>query len=119
MLKYIQENLQYPADALEQRIEGNVKVWYEVNDNGVVVDSKIIQSLSPSCDKEALRVVNSFQYSRPKNIHLRVKSAFTIIIRFRLKEAAQKLTIQYTQANKPKPTSPSKNSETYTYTINF
>ena len=119
LLKYIKDNLQYPKDAMEQKIEGTVRVWYEVDDNGHVVDSKIIQPLFPSCDKEALRLVNSLLYSRPKNIHLRVKTSFTINIRFRMKEAEQQLTLHYTQADPPKPTKPTSHSETYTYTIHF
>ena len=119
LMQYIKDNLQYPKDAMEQKIEGTVRVWYEVDDNGNVVDSKIIQPLFPSCDKEALRLVNCFQYSRPKNIHLRVKTAFTINIRFRLKEATQQVTIHYTQANPSKQAKPTSNSETYTYTINY
>ena len=119
LLKYISDNLQYPKDAMEQKIEGTVRVWYEVDDNGDVVDSRIIQSLFPSCDKEALRLVSTLKYSRPKNMHLRVKTSFTISIRFRLKQAAQQVTIQYTQANPTKPAKPTSPTETYTYTINY
>lgn len=119
LTQYIKEHLQYPKDALEQKIEGSVRVWYEVNDYGEVVDAKIIQPLFPSCDEEALRLVRSFQYGRPKNRHLRVKTSFTISIHFRLKEAARQVTIHYSQAEKPKPASPSTPHETYTYTINF
>ena len=119
LLKYISDHLQYPKDAMDQKIEGNVRVWYEVNDNGEVVDAKILQPLFPSCDEEALRLVRSLQYGRPKNYHLRVKTAFTINIRFRLKEAAQSLTIHYTQAAPSKPAKPTLPTETYTYTINY
>ncbi len=119
LLKYISDHLQYPKDAMDQKIEGNVRVWYEVNDNGEVVDAKILQSLFPSCDEEALRLVRSLQYGRPKNYHLRVKTAFTINIRFRLKEATQSLTIHYTQAAPSKPAKPTHPTETYTYTINY
>ncbi|MBP5573032.1 MAG: energy transducer TonB [Bacteroidales bacterium] len=119
LTQYISDHLQYPKDALEQKIEGNVRVWYEVNDNGEVVDAKILQPLFPSCDEEALRLVRSLQYGRPKNYHLRVKTAFTITIRFRLKEAAQSLTIQYSQAHPATPAKPTQPAETYTYTIHF
>jgi len=119
LLKYISDHLQYPKDAMDQKIEGNVRVWYEVNDNGEVVDAKILQPLFPSCDEEALRLVRSLQYGRPKNYHLRVKTAFTINIRFRLKEATQSLTLHYTQAAPSKPAKPTQPTETYTYTINY
>ena len=45
MMNFIREHLQYPKDAREQKIEGTVRVWYAVDDNGNVVDTKIVQSL--------------------------------------------------------------------------
>lgn len=116
--KYLHENLRYPKEALEQKIEGVVRVWYEV-DNGDVVDCKVEKSLSPSCDEEAIRLVKSLKYSRPKNRHLRVKSSFHININFRLKEAAQQVTLQYTQVQTPAKKEPSKTQNVYTYTINI
>lgn len=115
MQKYIRENLQYPKDALEQKIEGIVRVWYQVDDNGKVVDAKIEKPLFPSCDEEAIRLVKSLRYSRPKNMHVRVKSIFHININFRLKDAAQQVTIQYTQTAASQNTT--KPQETYTYSI--
>ena len=119
LLKYIDEHLQYPQDALEQKVEGTVRVWYEVSDTGEVVDAKIVRSLSPSCDKEALRLVRSLQYSRPKNLNLRVKTSFHINIRFRIKEATQQLTYTYVPTQEKKPSKPQEKQNTYSYTINI
>ncbi|MCR5014181.1 MAG: energy transducer TonB [Bacteroidales bacterium] len=117
LLQYIKDNLNYPKDALEQKIEGPVRLWYEVNDHGIVDDAKVTIPLYPSCDEEALRLVRSLKYSRPKNRNLRVKASFTITIHFRLKDAAEKVTLQYTQTAPPKKKE--QHTETYTYTINF
>lgn len=117
--QYIHEHLQYPKDALEQKVEGTVRVWYEVSDMGEVVDAKIVRSLFPSCDKEALRLVRTLQYGRPKNLNLRVKSSFHINIRFRLKEATQQLTYTYVPTQEKKPSKPQEKQNTYTYTINI
>jgi len=119
LLQYIKDNLKYPKDALEQKIEGTVRLWYEVNDNGIVEDTKVILPLFPSCDEEAIRLVKSLKYSRPKNRNLRVKSSFTINIHFRLKDVAEKVTLHYTQAVTPKQKEKPEHTETYTYTINF
>lgn len=119
MLNFIRENLQYPKDAMEQKIEGFVRVWYQVDDNGNVVDTKIVQGLFPSCDEEAIRIVKLLKYNRPKNMNLRVKSAFHINIHFRLKEAQQKLTLQYTQVSTPQKKEHPSNQNVYTYTINI
>ena len=119
LTKYINENLQYPADALEQKVEGIVRVWYEVNDNGEVEDAKIVRSLSPSCDKEALRLVRSLRYNRPKNHNLRVKSSFHINIHFHLKEVTQQLAYSYTPTPEKKPEKPQQPQIVYSYTINI
>lgn len=119
MMNFIKEQLQYPKDALEQKVEGFVRVWYQVDDNGHVVDTKIVQGLFPSCDEEAVRVVKLLKYNRPKNMNLRVKSAFHINIHFRLKEAQQKLTLQYTQVSTPPKKDPQATQNVYTYTINI
>ena len=116
LMKYVREHLQYPKDALEQKVEGTVRVWYEVNDNGEVEDAKIVRPLFPSCDKEALRLMRTLQYGRPKNMNLRVKTSFHINIRFQLKEATQQLTYTYT-TTPPKKTE--KPQEVYSYTINI
>lgn len=116
LMKYVREHLQYPKDALEQKVEGTVRVWYEVNDNGEVEDAKIVRPLFPSCDKEALRLVRTLQYGRPKNMNLRVKTSFHINIRFQLKEATQQLTYTYTTTPQKKTEKP---QEVYSYTINI
>jgi protein TonB len=119
MMNFIKEQLQYPKDAMEQKIEGIVRVWYQVDDNGHVVDTKIVQGLFPSCDEEALRIVKLLKYNRPKNMNLRVKSAFHINIHFKLKEAQQKLTLQYTQVSTPPKKEQQNTQNVYTYTINI
>ena len=65
MMNFIKEQLQYPKDAMEQKIEGIVRVWYQVDDNGHVVDTKIVQGLFPSCDEEARAQVGYEQRERP------------------------------------------------------
>ncbi len=117
--KYIKEELRYPKDAIEQKIEGVVRVWYQVDDNGKVVDTKIERSLFPSCDEEAIRLVKSFRYSRPKNMNLRVKSSFHINIHFRLKDITQTTTLHYTQVASPADNAKKPTQEVYTYTINI
>ena len=119
LMKFIKEQLQYPKDALEQKIEGTVRVWYQVDDNGHVVDTKIVQGLFPSCDEEAIRIVKLLKYSRPKNMNLRVKTAFHINIHFRMKDATQKVTLQYTQVSTPPKQDPKSSQNVYTYTINI
>lgn len=57
LLRFIKDNLKYPAVAAEVGIEGRVTIRFVVNRNGDVTDITVIRGLDPSCDKEAVRVV--------------------------------------------------------------
>ncbi|MHB9141086.1 MAG: energy transducer TonB [Paludibacter sp.] len=60
LLEYIKNNIRYPAEARKNKEEGKVVVRFSIPRNGKILNAKIIRSLSPSLDKEALRIVNSF-----------------------------------------------------------
>jgi TonB family protein len=57
--KWIQENLHYPDSAVAKGISGKVFVQFVVNSRGQVANTKIIRSVDPYLDNEALRVINS------------------------------------------------------------
>ena len=59
LLKYIAKNLKYPIIAQENGIQGKVILRFVVNAKGYVEDIKVLRSLDPCCDKEAVRVVKS------------------------------------------------------------
>ena len=83
--KYIYDNLRYPEDAAEQGIEGRVTVQFVVNKIGKITNVKVLQSVHPSCDKEAIRLIESMPDWIPgENAGKLVDVYFTIPIRFRL-----------------------------------
>lgn len=57
--EYVQENLKYPASALRDSISGVVYVEFLLGKDGAVdkASIKVVQSLSPECDKEAMRLI--------------------------------------------------------------
>lgn len=55
---FIANNVRYPSDAEKDGIGGKVIVRFVVNSKGKVVDPEIVQSVYPSLDKEALRVIS-------------------------------------------------------------
>ena len=59
LLKYIAKNLKYPVIAQENGIQGKVILRFVVNAQGHVENVKVLRSLDPYCDKEAIRVVKS------------------------------------------------------------
>jgi protein TonB len=56
-MKWLTRNLKYPAVAQQHRTQGKVVAQFIVNKDGSVTDVRIVGSLSPTCDNEALRVL--------------------------------------------------------------
>jgi TonB family protein len=57
LMKFITENVEYPAAAKKKGIEGFVVVQFNVNEKGEVVDIFIARGIGGGCDEEAIRVV--------------------------------------------------------------
>lgn len=83
--KYIDQNLQYPLVAKVNNREGRVIVRFVVTKNGFVNKAEIVRSLSPECDKEALRLVKSFpQFIPGKQDGKNVSVWYTLPIMFKI-----------------------------------
>ena len=83
---YILNNVNYPTKAKELEIEGKVYIQISINELGEVSYQKVIKSIHPSLDNEAIRVVKLMPNWKPGiNEGLVVKSTFTIPINFKLK----------------------------------
>jgi len=129
MRALIRNELQYPKEALEAKVEGTVYLRYDIDYTGKVVSSKVLSGIGHGCDEEAQRIVATFKFEVPKNPRkLRVKFHKTIKIHFRLPKeqpTAQKpnpIHMQYTYTvrpadHKPKSSPTDKKSSGYTYTI--
>ncbi|MCA8831836.1 TonB family protein [Hymenobacter pini] len=61
----IYQALRYPAEALRQQLEGEVLVYFVVNEQGQVTQTQVIRSVASSLDAEALRVINSLPAGSP------------------------------------------------------
>lgn len=57
---YVADSLRYPADALSQKIKGEVVLSLNFNRKGKLGRIKIVQKLFPSCDQEAVRIVEAY-----------------------------------------------------------
>lgn len=60
LLKYISENIRYPAEAIENNIQGRVVVQFVVTKTGAVSEVRVLRGKYPDIDREAVRVVKSF-----------------------------------------------------------
>ncbi len=80
---WVAKSLKYPEIAIKKGISGKVYVQYAVNSKGEVVDVKVIRSVDPSLDQEAVRVISSSPKWEPaKQRGEVVKQQFTIPIAF-------------------------------------
>ena len=82
--KFISDKLKYPADALKEKIEGTVQVFYIINNKGDVVEARVTSGLGFGCDEEALRLVKLLKYTIPKNHKLKATFNKKINIHFKI-----------------------------------
>ena len=57
-MKWLTKNLRYPSTARRRKQEGKVVAVFYVEKNGSISGISITKSLSPDCDREALRVLS-------------------------------------------------------------
>lgn len=87
LLNYLGKNIRYPSEALEKQIEGKVIIGFYINEKGKIMDPKIVQSLDPKCDKEAIRVIKRMPKWEPGMKNGRpVNTFYTVPITFSLGE---------------------------------
>jgi len=84
-MKFLQDNIKYPAMARESGIQGTVYVTFVVERNGSVTDVKILRGIGGGCDEEAVRVVKNMPKWEPgKQRGKPVRVQFNMPIRFTL-----------------------------------
>lgn len=85
LFEWLTKNLKYPSIAQENGIQGRVMVSFVVNKDGSVVDPKVIRSVDPSLDKEAIRVVSAMPKWIPgKQRGKTVRVKYSLPVSFRL-----------------------------------
>lgn len=89
LMEFIYANIQYPAIARENGVEGNVVVQFVVNTDGTVQDVKVMRDIGAGCGEEAIRVVGLMNNMKDRWIPGKqrgrpVRVMFTLPIRFKL-----------------------------------
>ena len=65
MMKFLQQNVQYPQLERDNDIQGKVLVRFVVMEDGKVDSVKVVRSVSPGLDKESIRVIKMFPNFKP------------------------------------------------------
>ena len=104
LMEYLSQNIRYPKDAMEANKQGRVIVTFVVEKDGSISDAKVVKSVDPSLDEEALRVINTMPDWTPgKQNGEPVNTKYTVPITFRLQGKAKE-TPTATGSFTPTPT---------------
>ncbi len=85
LMQYLNENIRYPEAATKAGVQGRVTVQFIVDKDGSIDDVKILRSVNPDLDAEAIRVIKTMPRWEPgthKGKPVRVK--YTVPVMFRL-----------------------------------
>ena len=92
-IKIIQQNIQYPSDAVAENKEGLVLVTMIIQKDGSVANARIYKGVHPSLDRKALRVVEHLpRCIAGKDKGENVNVYFTLPVRFKLKETSNNIS---------------------------
>ena len=85
--QYIAGNLQYPASARENGVEGQVPVEFLVEEDGTLSNFTVKKPLGFGCDKEAIRLIKDGPQWKPATEDGKsVSKTVTVTINFKLEE---------------------------------
>lgn len=86
MMKFLIDNIVYPEEAMKKGESGRCIVQFIVDKSGKVRDAKVMRGVSPSLDKEALRVVNKLPDFKPGTTGGKpVSVSYVVPVQFKLK----------------------------------
>ena len=84
-MSFLSKNIKYPASAMAKNVQGRVIVQFVVEKDGTPTEFKVIRSVDPDLDAEALRVMKEMPKWKPgmqRGQVVRVK--YTLPVTFRL-----------------------------------
>lgn len=85
--KWVNSRIVYPTVALENRIQGRVILQFKIDTEGRVGDIKVVRSVHPAIDKEAVRVVALSPLWTPgRQLNKKVSVRYTFPVNFVISE---------------------------------
>lgn len=87
LMKYLQENVVYPSEAIKDSVQGRVVVRFVVDSLGYVGDVMVVRSVHKLLDAEAVRVVKTLPRFSPGRLYGKAVSAwYTLPVTFKLED---------------------------------
>ena len=85
LMKYLQENIVYPPEAVKDSVQGKVVVKFIIDHSGNVSEVEVVRSVNELLDKEAVRVVKTLPRFAPGRLNGKVISVwYTLPVTFKL-----------------------------------
>ena len=85
LMEYLAQNIKYPAEAEKAGIQGRVILTFVVDKDGSVIEPKVVRSVDPLLDAEALRLISTMPKWVPgKQNGEVVRVKYTLPIQFAL-----------------------------------
>ncbi len=85
LMKYLSKNIKYPTMAMENNIQGRVVVQFVVTKTGSIGEVKVIRSVDPDLDREAIRVCKSLPKFIPGKMNGQAVNVwYTLPVNFKL-----------------------------------
>lgn len=85
MYEYLAKNIRYPEECAERNIQGKVIVSFVVKADGSIGDAKVVKSVDPQLDGEAIRIVRTFPKFTPGKMQGKpVNVWYTLPVNFKL-----------------------------------
>ncbi len=83
--RFVAQNMKYPVEAQKKKIEGRVVVKFSISATGKVSDVKVVRSVDPLLDAEAVRVVSLLPDFTPAQMDSKpVATEFALPVQFKL-----------------------------------
>ena len=85
LMTWLANNIIYPEEAYKNDIQGRVVVKFVVEKDGSIGETKVVRSVSPDLDAEALRVIKLMPNWTPAQFEGKiVRSYFNLPVTFRI-----------------------------------
>ena len=104
----VQSKVEYPPVAIRAGIEGRVTVQFIVDENGNVVNPKVIRGIGGGCDEEALRVISQAKFTPGVQRGRNVAVQMSLPILFKLNDSDYRQSSSNVNLPPPPPPRPLK-----------
>lgn len=86
LMKFLAENIKYPKSAEKQGVQGMVVLQFVIEKTGAISGVKVLKSVAPALDAEAVRVVKKMKRFVPgyNADHAPVRVMYTLPVNFKL-----------------------------------